>query len=161
RSVATQFSRVNASGLGVAVSAALRALGPALRRIAGDGAHVRGNGDLQELEVSRRRRLVVPQAARDVERLARLDTQFLAVLELQINPSAEHVHELALADVVVPPRRLRHPLGPDRYLGADLPVARGRDTEVAVLKEGAPARYQGGGGRRRVRQLARGVQGCR
>jgi hypothetical protein len=51
----------------------------------------------------------------------------------QVNPSAEHVHELALADVVVPPRRLRHPLGPDRDLGADLPAARGRDAEVAAL----------------------------
>src|SRR5712692_9630577 len=98
----------------------------------------------------------MPQAARDVERLARLDTQFLAVLELQVNPSTEHVHELALADVVVPPRRLRHPLGPDRYLGADLPAARGRDAEVAVLEEGAPARHQGGSSRRRVRQLAGG-----
>src|SRR5205814_1721596 len=119
----------------------LRALGPALGRIAGDGAHVRGYGDLQELEVPRRRRLVVPQAARDVERLARLDTQFLAVLELEVDPSAEHVHELALADVVVPSRWLRHPLGPDRDLGADLPAARGRDAEVAVLEEGAPARH--------------------
>jgi hypothetical protein len=34
---------------GIAVSAASRALGPPLGRIAGHGAHVRGNGDLQEL----------------------------------------------------------------------------------------------------------------
>src|SRR5438309_11705667 len=37
---------------GIAVSAASRALGPPLGRIAGYGAHVRGNGDLQELQVS-------------------------------------------------------------------------------------------------------------
>src|SRR6266850_981481 len=146
---------------GIAVSAASRALGPPLGWIAGHGAHVRGNGELQELQVSRCRRLVVPKAARDVERLARLDTQLLAVLELQVNPSTEHVHELTLADVVVPPRRLRHPLGPDGDLGADLPAARGRDAEVAVLEEGAPACHQGGSGRRRVRQLARGVHGGR
>jgi hypothetical protein len=34
---------------GIAVSAASRALGPPLGRIAGHGAHVRGNGELQEL----------------------------------------------------------------------------------------------------------------
>src|SRR5947207_13350556 len=103
----------------------------------------------------------MPQAARDVERLARLDTQFLAVLELEVDPSAGHVHELALAYVIVPSRWLRHPVGPDRDLGADLPAARGWDPEVAVLEEGAPARHQGGRGRRRVRQLARRVHGCR
>src|SRR5207244_1600161 len=101
------------------------------------------------------------KTARDVERLARLDAQFLTILELQVNPSTEHVDELALADVVVPPRRLRHPLGPDRHLGADLPAARGRDAEVAVPEEGAPARHKGGGGRRRVRQLARRAHGFR
>src|SRR5882724_4648778 len=37
---------------GIAVSAASRALGPSLGRIAGHGAHFRGNGELQELEVS-------------------------------------------------------------------------------------------------------------
>src|SRR5205085_6834066 len=116
-------------------------------------------GDLQQLQVSRRRRLVVPQAARDVERLARLDTQFLAVLELEVDPSVEHVHELALADVVVPSRWLRHPVGPDRDLSADLPAARGRDAEIAVLEEGAPAGHERRGSWRRVRELARGSHG--
>src|SRR5439155_4579350 len=37
---------------GVAVSVASQALGPPLGRIAGHGAHVRGNGELQELQVS-------------------------------------------------------------------------------------------------------------
>ena len=58
-------------------------------------------------------------------------------------------------------QRFQPLLGADRYLGPDLPAARGRDAEVAVLEEGAPTRHQGGGGRRRVRQLARRVDGCR
>src|SRR6202008_2752679 len=82
-------------------------------RVARHGAHVGGDGDLEELQIARRGLLVVPQPSGDVERLARLEANALAVLELEVDPAAEHVHELPLADVVVPPRRLRHALRPD------------------------------------------------
>src|SRR5262245_66202570 len=86
-----------------------------------------------------------------------MDAQLLSVLELQVDPATEHVDELTLADVVVPPGRLSHPIGADRDLCADLAAAGRGHAEIAVLEEGAPAGHEGSGGWRRVRQLARGI----
>src|SRR5262245_65892780 len=103
------------------------ARGPAVGWTAGHSSHVRGNRDFQQFEIARGPDLVVSEAAGDVERLTRLQTDLLAVLEHQVNRSTEHVDELALADVVVPSRRLRHAVGPDRDLGAHLTATGGAE----------------------------------
>src|SRR5262249_2346531 len=88
-------------------------------------------------------------AAGDEEGLARLQPERLAVLELEVDPAGERVDELALADVVVPSRRLRHAASGGHHLRAHLPAGRRGDAQVAVLEELAATgdeRRGGGGG---------------
>src|SRR6478672_3029930 len=81
------------------------------RRLAGHSAHVRRHGDFQDLEGLGGGGLVVAQAPGDVEGLAALYAELLAVLEPEIDPALEDVDELPVADVVVPARGLGHALG--------------------------------------------------
>src|SRR5262249_45114932 len=138
----------------------LGSVGPALRRVAGDGPHVGRHRDLQELEIPRGADLVVAKPARDVEGLAGLDVEGLAIFELEVDPTAAHVDELAFATVIVPAGGLRHAVCAGRDLGSDAAAARGGNAEVAVLEEGAPALDERRSGRGGVRELARRVHGC-
>ena len=65
------------------------------------------------------------QAARDIEGLARLEPDRLAVLELEVDPALERVDELALADVV-------QPVGLVMPAVADITCARMRPLLAAV-----------------------------
>ena len=89
------------------------------------------------------RDLVVRRAAGDVERIALLDADG-PVLEGEVDPAAQHVDHLPLADVRVPAGGPRESGLGRGDLGADAPAARRREAEVAVAEEVAPPRHEGG-----------------
>src|SRR5258708_17767115 len=83
---------------------------PAVRRIARPRAHLPGRRHFEDLHLLRCADLVVPQVAGDEERIALLDPQRAAILELQVDPALQDVNELAFALLILPSVRLAHAL---------------------------------------------------
>src|SRR5258708_2947676 len=98
--------RSRAPGASAAWLSAASTLLEAGWRIAGLGAHLGRDRNLEDLEIVRGRDLVVLEPARDVDRLAGLHPDGRAILEFEIDPTLERVDELRLADVPMPAGRL-------------------------------------------------------
>src|SRR5690242_15838434 len=73
---------------------------PALRRIAGARTELARNRNLEDLHLVGGAGLVMTQVARDEERIALLDPERAAILELQLDPALEDVDELSVALVI-------------------------------------------------------------
>src|SRR5262249_9952513 len=90
--------------------------------------HLRGGADL-----------VVAQVAGDEQRIALLDPDRAAVLELEVDPALHDVNELAVTLVVVPAGRPAHALARRHDLGTERAGAGIARLEVAVFEEIAPS----------------------
>src|SRR6478609_5757810 len=108
---------------------------PAGRRIARTGAQLARDRDFEDLHLVGGAGLVVPQVPRNEERIALLDLDRAAVLELQLDPALEDVDELAVALVIVPAGRLAEALGRLHDLGAHRAGAAFGNAEVAIGEE--------------------------
>ena len=93
------------------------------RRIAGLRSHVRWHRHFQELKRVRRSDFVVRRPAWDEQRISLFDPHYIIASELQIDPAAQHVDELTLADMNVPAGRIRQSLRRRRNLSANSPAA--------------------------------------
>src|SRR5579871_2757769 len=70
-------------------------------RLARPGAHVGGDGILQQLEIVGRLHFLVGQTARNQHRIAGPQTDQSALLELEVHPAAQDIDELHVAHMPV------------------------------------------------------------
>ena len=84
-------------------------------------------------------------AARDEQRLPRLQAQPLPGLEFQVDPALQGVDELAVADVIMPPGRLCHAGDRRHHLGAHRAVAGVGDAQIPIGEELPPSWDEWGG----------------